>query len=292
MQLNKGYFMVMGAGICWATTGIFSVLLFREGVEPLEVASIRVALAALFFFLYFLPRLRGNFLLKKRELLFFAVSGFVGVGLFNYFYLQAIDRIGVSIAVVLLYTSPVFVIVISFFLLKENITLFKIMALLIALTGVFLVVRGPELFFFPVEMDLGGIAMGLGAGLAFGLLSILGKYALGRHEMLQVVFYLMFFGALSFMLFSPPWIIFQGGFSISVLLLLLAIALISTFLAHLLYIFGLKFVEAGRASIAVAVEPPTAIFLAFLFLGENLVFWQYIGVALVLMAVVLLHNKS
>ncbi len=292
MQFNKGYFLAAGAGVCWATTGIFSAMLFREGAEPLEVASIRVALAAIFFFFYCLPKYRSVFFLEIRELVLFALSGFVGVGFFNFFYLQAIERVGVSVAVVLLYISPIFVIVASSFLLKEAITFNKIIALIAAFLGVVLTVRGHELFLSSIILDYRGIAMGLGAGLSFAFLSVFGKYALGRHELLQVVFYMMFFGALSLSIFFPPWTIFQRGFSITFLIMLLAIAFISTFLAHILYISGLNYVEAGKASIGVAVEPPIAIILAFFFLGENLVFWQYIGVAMVLTTVVLLNKKT
>ena len=290
MELTKGYFLAAAAGVSWATTGIFSTLLFQEGLHPLEIASARIFLAAIMFFFYCLTMYRSVFRLKVRELFYFAVSGLIGVGFFNFFYLQAIERIGVSVAVVLLYISPVFVLTVSFFLLQERISFLKVIASTIAIAGVFLTVRGYELLYFPGALDYGGIALGVGAGLSFASLSVFGKYALGKYELLKVVFYMMFFGALSFSFYFPPWTIFQREITTLALLLLLAIALISTFLAHFLYILGLQYVEAGKASVAVAVEPPAAIFLAFVILGENLNFWQYIGVVLVLAAVVLLRR--
>jgi len=283
--------MVSGAGVCWATTGLFSTLLFNEGIDPISVASTRSALAAVIFLVYLLVFHPKLLVVNKKQLVMLALGGSVGITLFNIFYMNAINAAGMSTAVVLLYTSPVFAVILSRIFLKEPLTTKKVIALIIAISGILLVVEAYELHNL-LDNPL-AILVGLGAGLSFGTLSVLGKYLTGTGNRLTASFYLLFTGSLFLSLIHPPWIgLAEIRYSPSLLLALGALVIISTLAAHSLYIAGLSYLEAGKASIAVAIEPVAAILLAFFFLDERLVTIQYIGVALVLSAVILLRLHS
>ncbi len=289
MNSGKGYLMVLGGGICWATTGILGTVLFRVGIDPLLVASVRLSLAALVFFLLLLAKYRSNLQLKRAELPRLILFSFVGVALFNMFYLQSISLLGVSVAVVLLYTAPAFVILLSRIFLKEMITPLKVVALLLTIAGVVLVagVYDPGRWI----MDFRGIVLGVGAGLTFALVTIFSKLALRHHSDLTVTFYFIVIGAVFLALIRPPWLLLQEALSPAAWLALLALAFISTFLAYLLYVGGIKYLEAGRASIVAAVEPLAAFSLAALFLGERLIPLQFVGFICVIAAVLLLVIK-
>jgi len=204
MQTRKGLVMVSGAGICWATTGLFSTFLFNEGIDPISVASTRSALAAIIFLVYLLV-FRPKFLIvNKRQLGMLALGGLVGISLFNIFYMNAINAAGMSTAVVLLYTSPVFAVILSRIFLKESLTTKKVIALIIAISGILLVVEAYVLHNL-IDNPL-AILVGLGAGLSFGTLSVLGKYLTGTGNRLTASFYLLFTGSLFLSLIHPPWI--------------------------------------------------------------------------------------
>lgn len=283
---TKGYLMIMGAGVCWATTGLFGTVLFRHAVDPLLVASGRLSLGALLFILLLLLSNRDKFKLKRTELPLLLLAGFVGVAIFNYCYLQAIHLLGVSVSVVLLYTAPAFVIIISRMVLKELITPVKVGALLLTITGVVLVTgvydRGDW------SLNLWGLALGLGAGFTFGLMNIFSKLAVRNNSSYTITFYVMSIGAFILALLRPPWLLWHAGLTPPAMLALLGLGVISTFLAYLLFIGGMKYLEAGRASITAAVEPVAAFGLAALFLGERLVTLQFVGFFFVITAVLLL----
>ncbi len=285
-QARKGLFMAMGAGVCWGTTGIFGTILFAEGFDPLSIASARTFFAFLAFLLFFLPGRLARLAVPRNELVLLASFSVIGVTLFNICYMQAVERVGISVAVVLLYTSPLFVILFSSLLLKERITRLKLVSIALLLLGTFLVVEAYQVSLLKVNAT--GILMGLGAGLSFGLLSIFGKISLLKADQMAKMFYLFLFGAFFLSLLHPPWLLFSQGFSSAALLSLAALVLIATFLAYALYIQALGYLEAGRASIAVAVEPVAAIFFAFFFFGEVLFAAQYMGVALVLGSIMLI----
>ncbi len=288
MNKTKGLLMVTGAGICWATTGLFGTILFREGLDPVNVASTRTMLAAILFLVFLLVAHPQKLIVSPGEIFALALGGLTGIAIFNIFYLSAIDAAGMSTAVVLLYTSPVFAVILSRIFLGETLSRIKIAALLTAFTGVVLVV---EAFDFPALLhDSRSALMGLGAGLFFALLSVFGKYLTGSTHRLTTSFYLLFTGAFFLALVRPPWLaVMEIGASPYLLLALAALVIISTFSSHFLYIYGLSYLEAGKASIAVAIEPPAAIFLAYIFLGERLAPVQYAGVIMVLAAVLMLR---
>ncbi len=288
MNTSKGLLMVSFAGICWATTGLFGTFLFREGLDPVNVASTRSMLAAILFLAFLLVAHPKKLIVSPKQIAMLALGGLAGIAIFNIFYLSAISAAGMSTAVVLLYTSPVFAVILSRIFLGEPLSRIKITALATAFTGVVLVVEAFE--FTALLNDPRSVLLGLGAGFFFALLSVFGKHLTGSTHRLTTSFYLLFTGSIFLALLRPPWLAVQEiGSSPALLSALAALVVISTFLSHFLYIYGLSYLEAGKASIAVAIEPPAAIFLAYIFLGERFAPVQYAGVILVLAAVLLLR---
>ncbi len=290
MNTSKGLLMVSCAGICWATTGLFGTFLFNEGVDPINIASARNTLATLLFLGFLLTAHRDKLIVGKKQLALLAMGGLTGIAIFNVFYLSAIDLAGMSTAVILLYTAPVFAVIMSRLFLGELLTGLKVAALVIAFSGVVLVVEAFNIMALIHEPQ--AALMGLGAGFFFATLSVFGKYLTGTSHRLTTSFYLIFTGSIFLALIRPPWLGIMEVLNYPHLIAaFIALVIISTFASHFLYIYGLSYLEAGKASIAVAIEPPAALFLAFIFLGERLSIIQYFGVALVLTAVIMLKIR-
>ncbi len=287
-NFRKGLFMAMGAGICWGTTGLFSTMLFQQGFDPLSVASARIFFTTLVFLFFFLPGRVSRLAISTKELAFLAIFSFIGVTLFNYFYLQAVQQVGISVAVVLLYTSPLFVVFFSSVVLGEPIPRVKLISIGLLLSGTIFVVQAYQVALLRINST--GVLLGLGAGFTFGLLSVFGKIPLVKAAQLTKMFYMFLFGSFFFALFHPPWRLFSHDISFISAFALAGLVLVATFLAYTLYILALSYLEAGKASIAVALEPVAAIVFAFLFFGEVLYADQYLGVLLVLCGIVLISR--
>lgn len=72
----------------------------------------------------------------------------------------------------------------------------------------------------------------------------------------------------------------------------LLLALVATFAAYVLYTTGLKYLEASKASILATIEPIVAVVSGVLFLGDQLMGWQVLGIAFVLYSAVLVAGES
>ncbi|WP_031516316.1 DMT family transporter [Desulfofalx alkaliphila] len=285
--MKKGYILVAMGAACWGSVGALSNFLFEQGLSSFTVANYRVLLSMIIIGLYLLIFKRTAFTVHKKDLPLFALMGLISVCLFNMAYIGAIRLTTIVTAVILLYTAPVFVTIISRFTFKEPITLQKAVALVLTLAGCALVVEA----YNPANLKLNfvGILVGLCAGLTYGLYSIFGKKALRAYSSWTTVFYSFLFGTFFISIVGRPWETVSMLLDSTTLTFLLLIALIPTVLAYALYTAGLKYVETSKASIVATVEPVVAVLLAALLFQEYLTWPQFVGVLMVLASVVLIQ---
>lgn len=275
--------MVLGAG-AWGTLGVFVKALLEAGLTPLDVATVRVAIAWFGCALGVALSQRKKILAKPRELGLFALHGLVAVALYNLLYFAAIEQVGISLAVALLYTAPAWSAVLGRMFLGERHAIRVYLAVLLSMAGVLGAIGG--LGGVAPGLPALGVLLGAGAGLSYALFSVFGKPVLGRHPPLTLLFYSFGIGgAVLLMLFSS-----EGGwarlFGVEPIhwFVLLVVGIFPTFLAYLAYAEGLRRTSASLATLLATVEPVMAVALAAGFAGERLASTQLAGIALVVIA--------
>ena len=287
---STGVLLILVAGTFWGSMGLFVRRLQALGFTPVEVAAARMRLAALLLCLLLLFRDSKGFRLRLRDVPLFLGLGLGSILCLTLCYFTAIAIMPLSTAAILLYTSPIWVMLLSVLLFHEKLSAPKLLALALAFGGCVLVSGlGGE------PLSPRALLIGLGAGLAYGLYSILGAIALRRYAPLPVsTFSLIFAGLGSCFLVSPARIVSRlgaaGGAPVFGLLLLMA--LVTVVVPFLSYTLGLRTVEPSRAAIYATVEPVVATLLGALFFRESLSLASGLGIALVLAAVVILNRQS
>ena len=104
-----GYLEAVAAASLWATSGIFSVTLFRMGVPPESLALLRPVVGALILAAGLLLWRADSLKISRRGLLVLGVGGGAIVGAFQMAYQLSTDAVGVPTTVALLYVSPAIV---------------------------------------------------------------------------------------------------------------------------------------------------------------------------------------
>jgi len=272
---------VMAAAIMWGSIGVLSVGLFRMGISPWEIAFWRAALATVGLgapLLVFRPSsLR---LERSGDLAILSGFGAVGVGLFYISYQLALAMTSVAVAVVLLYTAPVWVVLGAALLLGETAGRAKLLAMAVVVLGVWATALGAA--GAEVRLTVAGIAWGLVAAASYATYYLFGKRFLPRFGVTRILFYSLLAGTLLLGLAAaaaghPPRFAMPAG----AWLLLAALGAGTTLLANGVYYWGLARVEAGRAAILASVEPVVAALLAAIIFQEALGVLGWLGVALV-----------
>ena len=286
-----GPILIILAGCFWGSMGIFVRRLTAFGFSSIQIVSIRVTLAALAFCLLLLVRDRSGFRIAPRDLPLFLGLGFGSILFFTVCYFTAISMMPLSTAAILLYTSPIWIMIMSVLFFRERMTRKKALALILAFVGCALVsgITGEGL-------TLTGLLVGLGAGFGYGLYSILGTIALRRYSPYTVTTYTFLFAAVGSWLICLPAEMaarFAAAPSPASLLLFCGLtALVTAVIPFFAYTLGLRTVEASRAGILATVEPMVATLVGVLVFGEPLTVVSGFGIVLILAAVVLLNWKE
>lgn len=296
-----GAAMVIGAAALWGSLGLFGRLAFDHGASPLDVASVRAALA----FVGVLPlalRRYHRLRLHAAHVPLILGYGAIGVGFFYYIYLVAVDRLPLAVAAALLYTAPAFVVILAWSLRWEPVRPRRLVPLVMVLAGAFLVTDAVRVLLAapiapiapiaptaPVARGLGiaGIAAGVASGLAYALYTVLGKRIRQHYDILTTIFYAYGIGALVLAFAAPPWTVVADHPDALPALLLMGLG--PTLLAALLFYGGIRHIDASSASMLATIEPVVAAFIGFAWLSEGLPWTTLLGTALILAAAAILR---
>ena len=282
---------VLLAGTLWGMIGIFVRRYESLGLDPLQIAALRIALTAVMFALFVLiyrPRL---FRIRLRHLWCFLGTGVVSVALFTYCYFTSIHLSDLSVAAVLLYTAPVFVMLFSLIFFKEKMTAMKALSLVLAVLGCAMttgVIGGA------LHITLPGFLFGLGSGICYALYSVFSRFALERgYEPFTITLYTFLFAAVvTVSLIDVRPVIDAVAADVGSVFFALLFALVSCLLPYVLYTLGLKYIASSTASIIATVEPVVATVVGAVFFEEALnIPFGYIGVGLVFLSVALINVR-
>ncbi len=285
--------MIPAAGVLWGIIGIFSKNLAAEGCSPVEITFLRNCVAAVGMMLYLLLFRRSCLKIRLKDLPLFLGTGIVSIAFFNVMYFMTIEKSSLSLAAVLLYTAPCFVMVFSVMIFHEKLTIRKILALLAAFIGCAFTTG-------IVEELIGGrsgavsrtaILTGLASGLGYSLYSIFGKVALRRYSTETVTAYTFLIAMLALTPFSLNRSMLTALRTPSVIGNTLAIGIVSTMLPFLLYTAGLKYTEAGKAAIMAFVEPLVATLTGVLYFRQKLSIYEIVGIVGIFASIVILESR-
>lgn len=288
--MKKSQIFVILAAILWGIIGIFVKSFNEAGFSSLQVVLIRAFTSALILLIYMSFKDRSLLKINIKDFYYFIGTGIFSFVFFNWCYFIAISKTSLSIAAILLYTAPAFVTLLSFFILKEKITVYKLISLLFTFLGCILVTG----YFKGCSQDISplGILAGIGSGFGYALYSIFGKAALKKYNPLTVTAYTFIFAAVGLLPFSNFSRTALTLINKGLLLHALALGLVSTVLPFIFYTKGLKNLEPSKAAIIATLEPVVATSLGVIAFNERIDVSKILGVLLVIFAIIILNRKT
>src|SRR5690606_29397035 len=178
------------------------------------------AIAFVGILLIALTRLR-SVAIPPRALPFFAAYGIIGFALFSTVLLLAVERTSVSVAVALLYTAPIFVVLMSAAFWRERIGPWRALALVTGFTGVVLVTGAAgSLVRDTAVLSADAVLLGLGAGFGYAMFTMFSKAATSRYGPFPSLFWSFLFATVSLAVIAPPWSVLRRAGADSMLLLI------------------------------------------------------------------------
>lgn len=191
----------------------------------------------------------------------------------------------VATATLCYYTAPIFIVAASPFLLRERMTLRKLLCVLTALLGM-VFVSGVAEKGIPSLGEIRGVLLALGAAVLYAAIVMLNKKLKDISAFDRTIMQL----AISALVLLPYNMLsggFQGislsGFSV---LMLLVVGVVHTGLAYYLYFGSMEDLKSQTLAILSYIDPVVAVILSALILGEELGLFGLTGAVLILGAAV------
>lgn len=283
---------VLSAGTLWGLMGIFVRKLSTYGFSSLQIACLRILFGAALFLVITGVFNRNLLKIQLRDVGLFLGMGLLSLLLFTVCYFTTINLASLSVAAILLYTSPIWVMLMSAICFREKITRRKLLCAAMAFGGCVLVSGiGSASSLSPMV-----IVTGLMSAVGYGLYSIFGTFALRKYQPLTVTTYAFLFGAVGAAVLCKPneiiTVISSAPNPAGLVLLLMLTAFVTAVLPYLLYTVGLNHMRASAAAIMASIEPVVATAAGALVFGEGLTLSAFTGIALVLGAIVVLNAKG
>jgi drug/metabolite transporter (DMT)-like permease len=284
--MRSGYLFAALAALFWASSGTAAKFLFNSGITAFELVQLRTTLATCMVFFWLLLHDRSRLVIDRRDLPYFVILG-VGLAAVQFTYLFAISKVQVAAAILIQYQAPIFVALYTLFFLGAQLPPVVFAAMAGSLFGCYLVVGGYSLDL--LDMNRIGVLSALASAVTFAWYTVRCEYGMKRYAPWTVVFYGLFFAAVTWNIFHPPLSAFFRPSGLTQWGWVFFIALFGTVFAFICYTEGINRIGATRASITATLEPITAGFIAWILLGETMEVWQILGAALVIASIILMQ---
>jgi drug/metabolite transporter (DMT)-like permease len=312
-NILKGVLFVgIGASI-YGMLATFVKLAYQEGYTTSEVTTSQFILGLVgLLILNFIQTITSKKELASptsKEVRNLMIAG-TSLGCTSLFYYIAVQYINVSIAIVLLMQSVWFSVVVESFLTKKLPNVRKIISVIIVLIGTIL---ATNLINTEIKLDFKGVFWGLLAASSYTL-TMFTSNTLATHLPVfrksiimlcggsLVIFTFLFFAQIGPLHFDGLKSIYLNftentehihSFRYSILWKYgFVLALFGTVIPPVLFNIGFPNAGLGLGSIVSSLELPVSVTMAFVLLGEKVIAVQWLGIVLILFAIVLMNLPS
>jgi len=289
--------LATAAGIIFVSTASIFIRFAQEEASSIVIAATRLVIASVVLIPVALIRYRDDWRnLSRADLVKGIVSGLF-LALHFASWISSLELTSIASSVVLVTTTPLWVALLSPFVLKEPIRRAVLIGLLFSVTGGVIVGIGNACRFTEGELVCqagifsGGAMWGnflalFGAWMAAGYM-IIGRQL--RKKMNTVPYTALVYGVAA--LFLSGVVIFRAepvsSYSGETYLWLLALGIFPQLLGHSLFNWALKYISAAYVALTLLGEPIGTIILALIFLKESPTLLEGVGAVLIMIGILI-----
>ena len=275
----------------WGASFIATKIALEE-ISPISIVWLRFLIGVVILGIAVL--LRGQFSLPdKKEWGYFALLGFLGITFHQWLQSSALQTSEAGTTAWIVSTTPVFMALLGWFVLKERLGWMKNLGILLAFLGVLVVVSKGDFDAISVgRFGAPGDVLILISAVNWAVFSALSRRGLKSHPASLMMFYIMLIG---WLFTSILFVTTQGIIEIPRLTFnsWSAVAFLGIFCSGLAYIAwydALKALSTAQTGVFLYIEPLVAVVVAFFILGEAITLASILGGAVILFGVWLVNR--
>jgi len=275
----KNKLKFISAMLIFGSIGIF---VKNINLPSIEIAFLRAVIGSLFLLCTgLIMKQKISLKLIKENILILILSG-VAIG-FNWILLfQAYKYTTISNSTLSYYFAPIFVIILAPIILKEKLTVTKILCVIMAMSGLFLIVSLGSNDVPGSYNHIVGIMYGLSAAVLYASIILMNKFIKNLSGFETTLIQL----AVAAIVLLPS-IIYRGNLNLSKIsstawIFIFIVGILHTGISYLMYFSSIKELKGQSIAILSYIDPVSAVIMASIFLGETITLVKIIGGVIIL----------
>lgn len=281
MSTQRVYLLLTLCVLFWSGNFIIGRFV-STNVEPLELAFFRwIFVVILLVPLLFIIDIKKVLYIFKTNFLILTVLSILGITLFNTLLYIALQTTTATNALLINSSVPILILVFSFFILKNKITKIQTLGILLSTFGViFLVLKADLSNILNIEFTIGDMWV-ITSSISWALYSVLVKFKPKELTHLELFITVVYVGTIFFLI---PWYLFQGyslNKEINILKdnwhFFLYVSIFPSLLSYYFWHTGIDEIGAEKTGQFTHLMPIFGSILAFIFLGERLELYHFLG---------------
>ena len=286
LKTRRSELLLILSAMMFASNGIASKLLLDGHITAWRLAQIRALSACAILAIYLWRKAPTTFRIKRSEILPLVSYGIIGIAMVQALYFVSISRMHVSIALLIEFTAPVWIVVYLRVVKRRHVPNQMWLALILALTGLALIAQVWD----GLTLDGIGVIAGFGASFALAFCFLCGESLTEKRDNQSITMWGFFFAGFAWCLVLPIWSFPFDLFTTSIPLagalegsstpgwvLILYVVLVGTIFPYLCVMAGLKNLKASTTSTFGLLEPIFAGIVAWIWFTESWTVIQLIG---------------
>ncbi|WP_318151003.1 DMT family transporter [Streptococcus parasuis] len=291
-EKRLGTLITLIAGIAWGLSGVSGQYLMSRGVSVDMITSLRLLVSGFFLVGLAYATVKEQLLavLKdKNALLGISIFAMLGLVLNQTAYLQAIYHTNAGTATVLQYLCPILVLAYTCLKDRQVPTGTEIISILLAIVGTFLIASHGQLNELSITPI--GLFWGIFSAFTYALYIILPGKLIRLYGSMVVIGLGMLMGGIVVTLGVQTWkqsLPLDTGTTFG----LLGIVGVGTIFAYTAFLKGVSLVGPVNGSLLASIEPIASVFFAVWLVNEQFYTIDFVGMLLILLAVLLISLKD
>ncbi len=287
------YMEALFAVIVWGASFIATKVALQD-ISPITIVWLRFLMGVII--LGATVVLQKQFALPARkEWAYFALLGFLGITFHQWLQSNGLQTSEAGTTAWIVATTPVFMALLGWFLLRERLGWTKTSGILLAFMGVLVVVsRGNFASISIREFGAPGDVLILTSAVNWAVFSALSRRGLKSHHPSLMMFYVMSFGWIftSLLFLTTNGLAETGNLTLNGWMAVAFLGIFCSGLAYIAWYDALKALTTAQTGVFLYIEPLVAVIVAFFVLGESIRAASMAGGAIIILGVWLVNRTS
>ena len=285
------YIEALVAVIIWGASFVTSKVALQE-LSPITLVWLRFLMGVVVLGVAVIVRKQFT-PPDKKDWIYFALLGFLGITFHQWLQSNALQTSEAGTSAWIVSTSPVFIALLGWILLKEALDWTKTLGILLAFCGVLVIVSKGDVGSLSIgKFGASGDKLVLISSVNWAVFSVLSRRGLKSYPASLMMLYVMLFGWLfTSLLFQPtPGFLEIGSLTFNGWSAVVFLGIFCSGLAYIAWYDALKALSAAQTGAFLYIEPLITVVVAFFILDEAITVASLIGGAIILFGVWLVNR--